>query len=86
MVGGVTPSELRLIREVVASHKPGSQVSQESDLHPAAEFIFSLVSSVAPAREKKPRRPDSTACGVDVTQERLVLDPKTTFALFNTEK
>lgn len=27
MLGGVTPSELRLIREVVASHRPGSQVS-----------------------------------------------------------
>lgn len=26
MLGGVTPSELRLIREVVASHRPGSQV------------------------------------------------------------
>ncbi|KAM6963218.1 sec1 family domain-containing protein 2 [Aplochiton taeniatus] len=26
LVGGVTPSELRLIREVVAAHKPGTQV------------------------------------------------------------
>ncbi|XP_062858163.1 sec1 family domain-containing protein 2 isoform X2 [Trichomycterus rosablanca] len=26
LVGGVTPSELRLIREVVSSHKPGTQV------------------------------------------------------------
>lgn len=70
----------------MASHKPGSQVSQESDLHPAAELIFSLVSSVTPAREKKPCCPDSTACGVDVTQERLVFDPKNDFALFNIEK
>lgn len=27
LVGGVTPSELRLIKEIVATHKPGSQVS-----------------------------------------------------------
>ncbi|CAL8255246.1 unnamed protein product [Merluccius merluccius] len=26
LVGGVTPSELRLVREVAAAHKPGSQV------------------------------------------------------------
>ncbi|XP_062306912.1 sec1 family domain-containing protein 2-like [Osmerus eperlanus] len=26
LVGGVTPSELRLVREVVAAHKPGTQV------------------------------------------------------------
>ncbi|CAB1332093.1 unnamed protein product, partial [Coregonus sp. 'balchen'] len=25
LVGGVTPSELRLIREVVSAHKPGTQ-------------------------------------------------------------
>lgn len=28
VLGGVTPSELRLIKETVNSHKPGSQVSQ----------------------------------------------------------
>uniref|UniRef100_A0A8C7FT72 Uncharacterized protein n=1 Tax=Oncorhynchus kisutch TaxID=8019 RepID=A0A8C7FT72_ONCKI len=26
LVGGVTPSELRLIRKVVSAHKPGTQV------------------------------------------------------------
>ncbi|XP_068581491.1 sec1 family domain-containing protein 2-like [Cebidichthys violaceus] len=26
LVGGVTPSELRLVREIVAAHKPGAQV------------------------------------------------------------
>ncbi|CAB1324133.1 unnamed protein product, partial [Coregonus sp. 'balchen'] len=26
LVGGVTPSELRLIRELVSTHKPGTQV------------------------------------------------------------
>ena len=26
LVGGVTPSELRLVRDVAAAHKPGSQV------------------------------------------------------------
>lgn len=32
LVGGVTPSELRLIKEIVTTHKPGTQVSwQESD-------------------------------------------------------
>lgn len=30
LVGGVTPSELRLIKETVATHKPGTQVSQEA--------------------------------------------------------
>lgn len=28
LVGGVTPSELRLIKEIVAAHKPGTQVSR----------------------------------------------------------
>lgn len=27
LVGGVTPSEIRLIKETVATHKPGTQVS-----------------------------------------------------------
>lgn len=42
MLGGVTPSELRLVREVVASHRPGSQVS-----------LFSLRRPLSPAQERE---------------------------------
>lgn len=45
MVGGVTASELRLIREVVASHRPGSQVS-----------LFSLRCRLSPGLEREKKR------------------------------
>lgn len=32
LVGGVTPSELRLVKEVVSAHAPGTQVSQVETL------------------------------------------------------